>query len=86
MFTEACLEPSRTFTMKLFFTLVKPYFKNVINSIQLPLGSIFYTTNSFVKKLSTVKTSGEKVFLFQNSKLHNGMVSSQAMNKEVFLN
>ena len=25
-----------------FFTLVKPFFKNVPNSIELPLGSIFY--------------------------------------------
>ena len=33
-----------------FFTLVKPYFKNVLNSIELPLGSFFYTTHPFVKK------------------------------------
>ena len=45
-----------------FFTSVKPYFKNLLNSIELPLGSIFYTTHPFVKKLTTVKTSGEKVF------------------------
>ena len=45
-----------------FFTSVKPYFKGVLNSIELPLGSIFCTTHPFVKKLSTVKTSGEKVF------------------------
>ena len=62
MFTEAYLEPSRTSTMKLFFTSVKPYFKYVLNSIEFPLGSIFYTTHPFVKKLTTVKTSGEKVF------------------------
>ena len=36
-----------------FFTSVKPYFKNVVNSIELPLGSIFYTTHPFVKKLTT---------------------------------
>ena len=42
-----------------FFTLVKPYFKNVLNSIELPLGSIFYAPNPFVKKLSTLKTSRE---------------------------
>ena len=36
-----------------FFTSVKPYFKNIVNSIKLPLGSIFYTTLSFVKKLTT---------------------------------
>ena len=26
-----------------FFTSVRPYFKNVLNSIKLPLGSIFYS-------------------------------------------
>ena len=36
-----------------FFTSVKPYFKNVVNSIELPLGSIFYTSHPFVKKLTT---------------------------------
>ena len=45
-----------------FFTLVKPYFKNVLNSIKLPLGSIFCTTHPFVKKLATVKMAREKVF------------------------
>ena len=45
-----------------FFTSVKPYFKNVLKSIELPLGSIFYKTHSFVKKRTIVKTSGEKVF------------------------
>ena len=62
MFTEAYLEPRRTSTMEHFFTSVKPCFKNVLNLIELPLGSIFYTTHLFVKKLTTVKTSGEKVF------------------------
>ena len=62
MFTEAYLEPSQTSTMKLFFTFIKPYFKNILNSIELPLGSIFYTTHPFVKKLTTVKTLGEKFF------------------------
>ena len=33
-----------------FFTSVKRYFKNVLSSIELPLGSIFYTTHPFVKK------------------------------------
>ena len=33
-----------------FFTLVKPYFKNVLNLLKLPLGPIFYTTYRFVKK------------------------------------
>ena len=45
-----------------FFTSVKPYFKNVLNSIKLPLGSIFYTTHSFLKKLIAMKTLGKKVF------------------------
>ena len=46
-----------------FFTLVKPYFKNKLNSIELSLGLIFfYTTQFFVKKLTTVKMLGEKVF------------------------
>ena len=45
-----------------FFTSVKPYFKNVLNSIKFPLGPIFYTTHPFVKKPTTLKTSGEKVF------------------------
>ena len=62
MFTEAYLKPIRTSTMEPFFTSVKPYFKNVLNSIEFPLGSIFYTTHPFVKKLTTVKTSAEKVF------------------------
>ena len=53
--------------------------------MELPLSSIFYTTHPFVKKLTTLKTSGEKVFcyflltmelfFFRNSKLRNGMAS-----------
>ena len=62
MHTEAYLEPSQTSTMELFFTLVKPFFKNVLNLIKLPLGSIFYTTHPFVKKPTTLKLLGEKVF------------------------
>ena len=61
MFTEAYLEPSQTSTMELFSS-VKPYFKNILNLIELLLGSIFYTTHIFVNKLTTVKTLGEKVF------------------------
>ena len=45
-----------------FITSVKPYFKNVLNLIELPLGSIFYTTHPFVKKVITVKSLGEKFF------------------------
>ena len=62
MFTKAYLEPSRRSTMQLFFTSAKLCFINILNSIELPLGSIFYTTHPFVKKLTTVKTLGEKVF------------------------
>ena len=47
MLTEAYLEPSRTSLMELFFTLVKPYFKNILNSIELPLGSIFLHNSTF---------------------------------------
>ena len=56
------LEPSRTSMMKFFLTLVKPYFKSILNLIELPSGSIFYTSHAFVKKLTSVKTMGEKVF------------------------
>ena len=49
-----------------FFPSVKPYFKNVLNSIELPLGSIFYTTHPFVKKLTTLKTSGGKVLAMED--------------------
>ena len=79
MFTEAYLEPSQTFTMEHLFTSVKPYFKNVLNLIELPLGSIFYKTNSFVKKLTTENFESKKLLLtmeqyfFRNSKLRNGM-------------
>ena len=45
-----------------FSTSVKPYFKNTLNSIKLPLCSIFYTTHPIVKKPTTLKTSGKKVF------------------------
>ena len=46
-----------------FFTSVKPYFKNVHNSIELPLDFIFYTTRPFVKKLpEDSENLGKKVF------------------------
>ena len=47
-----------------FFIQVKPYFKNVLNSIELPLDSIFYTTHPFVKKYTTLKNSGEVIHYF----------------------
>ena len=59
MFTEAYLEPSRTSMMELFSL---PLNQNVLNSIKLLLGCIFYITHFFAKKLTTVKISGEKVF------------------------
>ena len=43
-----------------FFNSVKPYFENILNSIELPLGSSFCTTHLFVKKLTTVK-KGENI-------------------------
>ena len=61
MFTEAYLQPSQNIFNQAFFTSVKPYFKNVLNLIELPLGSIFYTTHPFVKKLPTLKISEGKV-------------------------
>ena len=48
-----------------YFTLVKPYFKSVLNSIELPLGSIFNTTHPFVIKLTNLKTSGEVIHCFK---------------------
>ena len=62
MFTEAYLEPSQRSTIELFLLQLSGILKNVLNSIKLHLGSIFYKTHPFVKKLTTVKTSREKVF------------------------
>ena len=67
-----------------FFTSVKPYFKNVLNSIELPLGSMVYTTHTFVKKL-TAENFGRKILLLTMeqffSKLCNGMAPSQENEK-----
>ena len=57
MFTEAYLVHQVHIYVGTFFTSVKPYFKNVLNSIHLPLGSISYTTHPFLKKIATVKKS-----------------------------
>ena len=65
MFTEEYLEPSWTSAMELFFTLVKPYINNILNLIELPLNCIFYTTHSFVKKVTTVKTLEKKLTIEQ---------------------
>ena len=51
MFTEAYFELSQNICNRAFFTSVKPYFKNVLNSIELPLGSIFYKNHTFMKNL-----------------------------------
>ena len=48
-----------------FFTSVEPYFKNVLYSIEMPLDSIFYITHPFVKKLTTMKSSGEVIHYFK---------------------
>ena len=48
---DAYLEPNRTSTMELFCTSAEPYFKNVLNLIELPYGYIFYTTHIFGKNL-----------------------------------
>ena len=66
-----------------FFTSVKPYFKNVLNLIKLPLSSIFHTTHTFVEKICNSENFGRKSLLltiehifFQNQKLCNGIASS----------
>ena len=46
-----------------FFNSVKPYFKNVINLMELSLGSIFYTTHPIMKKILTVKTQENNSFV-----------------------
>ena len=64
-----------------FFTSVKPYFKNVLNSIELPLGSIFCTTHPFVKKLTTVK----KVLIEISQNSQENICASLFFNKVVGL-
>ena len=61
MLTESYLEPSRTSTMELFPLWLNHILKTYLIRLNF-LHSIFYTTHSFVKKLTTVKISGEKVF------------------------
>ena len=63
MFTEA---QNFFFNDGAFFTLVKPYFKNVLNSIKLPLGSIFYTT--YHRKNSKLGKLWEKKYFVQWNK------------------
>ena len=59
MLTEAYLEPSRTSTMELSSLWLCHILKMCVS--KLPLGSIVYTTHHFVKKPTTLKTSGEKI-------------------------
>ena len=81
MLTEAYLEPSRTSMMELFSLRLSHVLKTV-NSIELPLGSVFSATHPFVKKLNSENFWRKSLlltmerFFFRNSKLHNGMVSS----------
>ena len=42
MFTEGMKNEVES-SIELFFTSVKAYFKNALNSIELSLGSIFFT-------------------------------------------
>ena len=60
MLTEAYLEPSRTSMMELFSLRLSHILKTYLS--KLPLGSIFYTIHYFVKKPTTLKTWGEKIF------------------------
>ena len=45
------------------FTSVKPYFKNVLNSIEFPLGSIFLHNSVFPEKTYNCKNVGRKSFV-----------------------
>ena len=72
-----------------FFTLFKPYFRNILNSIELPSGFIFYTTNPLVKKVSTLKALGEKVYCEKWNIFFSKFKITQwigVINKEGFLN
>ena len=90
MLAEAYLEPSRTWMMKLF-SLQWSHILKTYNSIELPLGSIFYTIHPFVKKLATLKTSGESLvnngtfFFFLKLEIMQWSVIS-IISKKGFLN
>ena len=57
-----------------FFTSVKPYFKNILNSTELPLSSIFYTTHSYnSENFGRKSLVNDGTFFFRNLKLRNGM-------------
>ena len=48
-----------------FFSSIKPYFKNVLNLIQLPLGSIFLHNSPFREKTYNSENFGRSYSLFQ---------------------
>ena len=78
MHIEKYLEPNQISMMELFSL----WLSHILKTIELSLGFIFYTTHSVMKKLTTLKTSGEKVllkielFFFEVRKLRSGMASS----------
>ena len=75
-----------------FFTSVKPYFKNVLNLIELSSGSIFYTTYPLVKKLTTENLGRKSLLLAMEQfffKIRNYVMEwhhHKKMNSEGFLN
>ena len=81
MLTMAYLESSQTSMMELF-SLRLSHILKVVNSIKLPLGSIFLHNSPFQEKTYNSENFGRKSLLltmehfFKNSKLHYGMVLS----------
>ena len=77
----AYLESSQTSMMELF-SLRLSHILKVVNSIKLPLGSIFLHNSPFHEKTYNSENFGRKSLLltmehfFKNSKLHYGMVLS----------
>ena len=72
-----------------FFTSVQPYFKNVLNSVKLPLGSVFYATHPFVKNLQLRKLWEKKSFVNNGTCFFSKFEIMQwkfVINKEGFLN
>ena len=70
--------------------MVKLYFKNVLNSIELPLGSIFYTTHPFAKKLKLWEknSSVNNIFFFSKFKTArwNGIINIYRLFKLASVN
>ena len=79
MFTEAYLEPNQTSTIEPLSLWLNHILKTDSVRSNCLLGSIFYTT---CEKTYHCENFGRKIllltieFFFQNSKLHNGVVSS----------